>query len=128
MLQSLARKENGNIPITFILHRPLGRIFYFQNKLEKAKEYGTMGAQQNEYPGLLDEVMTGYELRFLLFLASGETDQAAQRIQQIMDFSVKLDKPIVVRSAEVSAARLAMEKGRIEGAGAVGTAKKTPIG
>ncbi len=109
---TFAGNEPDRISMAFLLYRHLGYIFYLQNKLEKAKEYDAIVAQHNEHAGLFDEIMTGFELRFLLHLAAGETEAAALRIQQIRAFSAKLNRPEVVRSAEANAARLAIENDR----------------
>jgi LuxR family maltose regulon positive regulatory protein len=116
VLHTLNQQGQGHIPIVFLLRRHLGHIYYLQNKLEKAEGYTATALRDNEFIGVLDEIMAGYELRLLIHLAKGEKEQAAERIQRMKDISVKLGMPKVATSAEANAASLAIDQGNLDAA------------
>ncbi len=113
VLEDLDRQENGNTSMAFLLHRHLGHIFYLQNRLSEARECAAIAVRHCEYSGLLDDILAASELRLLLHLAARENEQAAECIQQMRAYSVRLGMPQITASADLCAARIAVSQGNL---------------
>lgn len=113
-----------DLPMAFFLHRHLGKIFYLQNRLEKARQCAEVSLKYCEHSGLMDEIMAGNELRVQLHLAAGENDQAVEAIRQMHALSLKLGMPQVAASADAYAARLAIDQGNLAAAELWSTRRK----
>ncbi len=112
-LKALKRQSDNNTSQKFLLHRHLGHILYLQNKLTEAREYAVMAIRHCEYSGLLDDILAASELRLLLYLAAQEIDRAAECLQQMRAYSVKLGMPQIAASADACAARIAVTQGNL---------------
>jgi ATP/maltotriose-dependent transcriptional regulator MalT len=111
LLQIFKQQGYGDIPMSFLLHRQLGNIFYHQNKLEQARACAAGALKYCEYFGLIDEIKTGNELQLQLHLAAKEYTQAVQCVRQMQAYSIKLGMPQIAASADACAARVAIDQG-----------------
>jgi len=97
-------------PLAYILHRHLGYIFYLQNRLAEAKQCLTTAVRYSEYSDLIDQVISGNELRLLIFQAEGEKEQAAEYFKQLSTYALKFGLPDFTRALEACAARMAIDQ------------------
>ena len=117
VLDFFNRQAREHIHMTFFLHRQLGNIYYQQNRLQEAREYAANTLRYYENFGLFDEIIAGNELWLQLHLAAGEKEQATQCIHKIRAYAVKLGIARLSDSADVCAARLALDLGNLAAAG-----------
>ncbi len=116
ILQDIKREGWGNGPAGFILHKHLGHIYFLQNKLDMAQECADMAMRYCGYTGLVSELTAGSELQFLLHLAADRKEQAAESIQVMRTYSIKLGMRRIADSIDACVARMAIEQGNLASA------------
>ncbi len=111
--QELERQGLRDTPMVFYLHRPLGYIYYLQNRLSEARECADLAVRYCEYSGLVEEIMAGHELRLMLHLADGEYKQAAECFKRLRTYSLTFGLPQFSAGLEVLAVQMAVAQGNI---------------
>lgn len=118
VLQYLDEQGYDHSPMTCLLHRQLGSIYYHQNRLEEARECVSTALKyyESEFFGLIDQVMAGNELRMQLYRAAGDYEKALECVRQIQAFSIKLGMPQIAAGADACVARIAIDKNNLTAA------------
>lgn len=117
VLDFFSCQGNRHIEMSFYLHRHMASIYYQQNRLGKAREYAANALKYCKNFGMYNEILAGNELWLQLYLAAGEKEQAAQCINKIKAYAIRLGIARIIDSAELCAARFAIEQDNLGAAG-----------